>query len=125
MNAGSLRRALDWGWWLVMPAFALLVLRLDLERICAAPYELLPTVTTVPLFAWALSGLYLAAHAWVAAAWLVTALHADRMLPRWRIVRGLWGVRIWMIWLTLAIFALEYAPIPMWRIIGRRVLNCG
>jgi hypothetical protein len=125
MNAGPLRRALDWSWWLVMPAFAALVLRLDVERACAAPYELLPEITTVPLFAWALSALYLAGHAWLGAAWLVTALHADRMLPPWRSVRAYWIGRTWAIWLTLAIFALEYAPIPVWRILVRSVLRCG
>ena len=125
MTAGRLRRALAWSWWLVMPAFAALVLRLLVERMCAAPYELLPSVTTVPLLAWALSGLYLAAHAWLAAAWLVTALHADRMLPPWRVVREVWSGRLWVIWLTLAIFALEYGPIPLWRVLGRGVLRCG
>ena len=125
MSAGRLATTLRWSWWLVMPAFAVLVVRLDVERMCARPYELLPAATTQPSIAWALSTLYVAAHAWIAAAWLATALHADAILPSWQRARELWDGRAWLLWTTAAIFVLEYWPIPIWRALGRAIPGCG
>jgi hypothetical protein len=124
VTARAVRTALTWAWWLIMPPFAVLVLRLDVERACAAPYELLPVATSIPMLAWLLAGLYVAAHALLFASWLVTAIHADALVPPLATIRAVWGRQIWMLAVTAAIFVLEYWPVPLWRALGRHVLGC-
>jgi hypothetical protein len=124
MRSRALRTALTWAWWLIMPPFAILVLRLDAERACAAPYELLPAATSIPALAWLLAGVYVAAHALLFAAWLVTAAHADALVPTRQVVRQVWGRQTWMLVVTAAIFVLEYWPVPLWRALGRHVIGC-
>ncbi|MEO5821270.1 MAG: hypothetical protein ABIT71_12265, partial [Vicinamibacteraceae bacterium] len=102
-----------------MPPFAILVLRLDAERACAAPYELLPAATSIPALAWSIAAVYVAAHALLFAAWLVTAAHADALVPTWQVVRQLWGRQTWMLVVTVLIFVLEYWPVPFWQAVGR------
>jgi hypothetical protein len=107
-----------------MPPFAALVARLAFERICAAPYELLPTLTRLPQVAWGLAALYVAAHAWLAAAWLVTIEETGALIPGLPAVRTAWRGRLPLLLVACAIFAIEYAPIPIWKAIGR-TLSCG
>ena len=117
-------RAAAWlakGWWLVMPPFAVLVGRLTFERIWASPYELLSSATRVPLFAWLLAGLYVAAHAWMAGAYLVTVERTGALVPTLAAVRAAWRGHALKVLLAAAIFAVEYAPMPLWRAIGERV----
>jgi hypothetical protein len=124
MRARRLRTRLTWAWWLIMPPFAVLVARLDIERACAEPYELLPGAATVPWLAWSIAALYLAAHALLTAACLVTVLHAGTLAPSPRVIRTLWGRQLWMLIVTVLIFVLEYWPVPMWQALGRHVLGC-
>jgi hypothetical protein len=112
------------GWWLVMPPFAALVARLAFERSCAAPYELLPTLTRLPQAAWGLAALYVAAHAWLAAAYLVTIQETGALVPGLAAVRTARRGRLPLLLVACAIFAIEYAPISMWQAIGR-TLSCG
>jgi hypothetical protein len=107
------------GWWLLMPPFALLVARLTVERACAAPYELLPTTTSVPLLAWMLAGLYVGAHAWMAAAYLLTVERTGALIPTISAVRAAWRGQAVKLLLAAAVLATEYAPIPMWRAVGQ------
>jgi hypothetical protein len=125
MIGSAVRRRLTAAWWLIMPPFALLVLRLGSERACAAPYELLPAATSIPAVAWLLAALYVAAHGWLFAAWLGTAIEADALVPPLRTVRQIWGRQTWMVVATAAIFVVEYWPVPLWRALGRHVFGCG
>ncbi len=124
MMPPALRTALTWAWWLIMPPFALLVLRLDGERACAAPYELLPSATAIPALAWLLAALYVAAHALLVAGWMATSLCADALVPAAATVRLIWGRQTWMLGVTAAIFVLEYWPVPLWQALGRHVVGC-
>jgi hypothetical protein len=123
MMPPALRTALTWAWWLIMPPFAVLVVRLDAERACAAPYELLPTATAIPVLAWLLATLYVAAHALLFAGWLATSFCADALVPARSAVRRIWGRQTWMVVVTAAIFVLEYWPVPAWQALGR-VCGC-
>ena len=124
MVALTIRTTLTWSWWLIMPPFALLVLRFDAERACAAPYELLPTAGAIPALAWLLAALYVAAHALLVAGWLVTAIHSDALVPPLGTIRAVWGRQTWMLAVTVAIFVLEYWPVPAWQALGRHVIGC-
>ena len=124
MTSAAVRTTLTWAWWAIMPPFSLLVLRLDAERACAAPYELLPTATAIPALAWLLAALYVGAHALLFASWLVTAIHADAVLPPLATIRAVWGRQMWMLVVTAAIFVLEYWPVPLWQALGRHVVGC-
>jgi hypothetical protein len=112
-------------WWLVMPPFAGLVLRLVFERACAAPYELLPSLTSVPALASLVAALYLAAHAWMVAALLFTIERSGSLVPAIAGIRRIWQGRLTPLTLAIVLFAIEYAPVPFWQAVGQRVLRCG
>ena len=111
-------------WWSLIPPFAMLVARLCVDRLCGAPYELLPSATTVPILAWLLAGLYVAAHAWLVAAYLLTVEAAGALLPTWSALRTAWRGHLPKLVLATVIFAIEYAPVSLWRVIGN-MLDCG
>lgn len=121
MAVAAVRTALTWAWWLIVPPFAALVLRLSAERACAAPYELLPDATAIPALASMLAALYVAAHALLIASWLVTAVHADALLPPIRTIRAVWGRQTWMLFVIATLVVMEYWPVVFWRVIGRTV----
>lgn len=112
-------------WWVLVPAFAVLVIRLVYERGCAAPYELLPQLTTNALLAWPLASMYLAVHCWAVAAYLITVQATGTLLPSRAAAKSIWGSYWPMVLFTIAILALEYSPIPFWRWVGRSVAQCG
>ena len=121
-------RAATWlwrTWWLLMPPFGALVLRLAFERTCAAPYELLPSLTAVPALAWLFAGLYLAAHAWMAAALLFTIERGGSLVPTRAGIRRLWQGHLIQLTLAIVLFAIEYGPVPLWQAVGQRELRCG
>jgi hypothetical protein len=121
-------RAATWlsrAWWLLMPPFAGLVLRLVSERTCAAPYELLPSLTSIPALAWLVAGLYLGAHAWLAAAVLFTIERGGSLVPTVAGIRRIWQGHLIQLTLALVLFAIEYGPVPFWQAVGQRVLRCG
>jgi hypothetical protein len=118
----SVDRARVWlsrTWWLLIPPFAALVIRLTVERATASPTDLLPTLTRTPLIALALAALYLAAHAWLAAACLFTFERTGALAPSPSAVRAAWSGDFLKLVAALAILAIEYAPIPLWQAIGR------
>ena len=105
-------------WWVVFPVFAAIALRLAVERTCGDPYELMPALTSSARWAWPLALLYLAAHAWSVAAYLLTVARADTLLPPLAAWRRVWGGDVVKIVLMLAMLAIESAPIGLWRMIG-------
>jgi hypothetical protein len=114
-------RALWWPLWL---AFAALTVRLGIERGCRDPYDLLPAVVSNPAWAWPLALVYVAAHGWMAAAYLVTVASAGSVVPGWRTWRETWGRSVAMVLLMLAALAIEYAPGPLWRMV-MAAAGCG
>jgi hypothetical protein len=109
---------LKWSWWLLFPSFAALTLRLAVERMCAEPYDLLPALTSKTASAWPLAIVYVLAHVWMISAYLVTVSKTQALLPRPGAIRAVWGAGAARFILMLAAFAIEYAPVPMWRLVG-------
>ena len=124
MSGETARSWLVLAWWPIVPVFALLVARLVFERACASPYELLPDVTSNSLFAWPLAILYLGVHCWALTAYLVTAGATGTLVPGLTAARSTWGSHWPKIVFIAAVLALEYSPIPFWRLIGQTVLHC-
>ncbi len=110
---------LDRSWWIVWPAFAVLSVRLSVDRSCGDPAALLPGLTSDPLWAWPLALLYLVAHLWVCAAYAVTAARTGSLMPTGAAWRELWGSRPNRIALFVLVLAIEHAPAPVWRLAGR------
>jgi hypothetical protein len=105
-------------WWLLFPAFAVLTWRLDIERACANPYDLLPALTTNPVWAWPIALVYVLSHVWIVAVYVTTAVAAGTLRPsidRWR---GMWGRDLYKILVMAAVIAIEYAPLALWRWLG-------
>ena len=124
MNANRVALLLARLWWVLVPAFAVLVVRLVYERACRSPYELLGSVMSSSLYAWPLAILYLAAHCWAAAVYMITVERSGTLLPPVSAWRTVWG-RDWpKIFLTALVIIVEYWPIQFWRIVGRSVLGC-
>jgi hypothetical protein len=124
MNTSRVALLLARLWWVLVPPFAVLVVRLMYERACRSPYELLGNIMSNSIYAWPLAILYLGVHCWAAAAYVITVERSGTLAPAvagWRIV---WG-RDWpKILLTALVIVVEYWPVQFWRIVGRTVLGC-
>jgi hypothetical protein len=110
-------------WWALFPAFFALVCRLTIERACADPYDLLPALTSRPAWAWMFAVIYVLAHVWLVSAYLFTVAGSQSLLPSLSDWKAIWGARLSRVWLMLLAFAIEYAPVPIWRLIGA-ALHC-
>ena len=126
MTAPDATRAwLARAWWVLVPAFAILVARLVFERTCASPNDLLPTMTAVPLVAWGLATLYLGSHVWLAAAYVLTVERTGTLVPTWSLIRRAWDDDLLKVVVATVVVAVEYAPAPWLQAIGHRILHCG
>lgn len=121
-NHAALRRVLGAAWWLLFPCFTALVVRLAVERACSDPYDLLPALTSNPLWGWLIAIIYVASHLWMIAVYMLTASISDSLLPRFGL-RGIWGSDYVKILLMLSAFVLEYLPVTLWRLAGT-ALHC-
>lgn len=121
---GSAVTWLDRAWWIAWPALVILVARLALERACADPYRLLASLTSVPATAWPIALAYLGAHAWMFAAYAVTAVESDALWPSLAQARAVWRRGIVKIALMAVTLAVEYLPISLWRAVGTGVMGC-
>ena len=121
-NHAALRRVLGAAWWWLFPCFTVLVLRLVVERACSDPYDLLPALTSNPLWGWLIAIIYVASHLWMIAVYVLTASVADSLLPR-SVFRSFWGADSVKILLMLSAFVLEYLPVTLWRLAGA-ALHC-
>ncbi len=110
-------------WWILWPPFAALIVRLAMERACANPYDLLPAITSNPTWVSLLAALYVAPHLWLVAAYVVTVQMCDDLLPGPRALMAVWRTGWVRLALMAALFAVEYAPMPVWRFLGR-VVGC-
>jgi hypothetical protein len=111
-------------WWIVFPCFAALTARLAVERTCDDSYQLLSQATSHPSLAWLLALVYVSAHWWLLAAYLVTVRRTHTLLPTFQAGRMVWGNQSAKILLLLATLMLEYAPVSVWRAIGVRISSC-
>jgi hypothetical protein len=58
------------------------------------------------------------AHVWIVGAYVLTASRTQTLVPGVRLWNEIWGADARKLVLMLAAFAIEYAPIPIWRVIG-------
>ena len=105
-------------WWVVFPCFAGVVVRLAIERSCGAPYDLLPAVSAKPIFAWPIALVYVSAHAWILAVYLVTVADRQILVPAASDWRAIWKSDVGKLVLMVAMFSIEYAPMLLWRLIA-------
>ena len=119
MTRDEIQSALSTSWWIVFPCFSVLVVRLSAERACADPNNLLPALTGTPAGAWPLAAVYVAAHAWIVGAYLLTVSRTARLLPGPGAARGVWGRDAFKLFAIGLAFAMEYAPISLWRLAAR------
>jgi hypothetical protein len=113
MKPASIQSALTRSWWVLFPAFAVLVARLAVERTCGDPYDLLAALMPSPAIAWVLAGIYVIAHVWTISAYLVS-LDRGELLPGPATMQ--WGK--WKIYAMVGVLAIEYCPATLWRFVG-------
>ena len=114
------RRWIARTWWVVFPSFAVLTARLAAERTCDNSYQFLSQVTSHPSLGWMLAAIYVSAHWWLLAVYLVTVRRTGMLMPTVEGTRMVWGGHSAKIFLLLATLILEYAPVSIWRAIGER-----
>jgi len=123
VNHYVLRRGLGSIWWILFPCFAVLVLRLTVERTCADPYDLLPALTSNPKWGWLFAVVYVTSHAWLISVYMLTAASVDSLVPPRSAFRALWRADYVKVLLMTAVFAVEYLPVTMFRLAGA-ALHC-
>jgi hypothetical protein len=122
MTRARLQSILRTSWWVLFPAFAVLVARLTVDRICRDPYDLLPALTSSPATALLLAGIYVIAHAWIISAYLVSI---DReLVPKLANISRTWRRDSWRVYAMAAVFVIEYFPNTFWTFVGV-VTGCG
>lgn len=113
-----MNRRLGQAWWVLFPAFALLVARLAAERACANPYDLLPALTAQPALALSMACVYLAGHLWMVATYFVSVEASGRWWP----FAGSGSFRdrqqVAKLALMAGALAIEHAPLGVWRLVG-------
>jgi hypothetical protein len=107
-------RVLSVAWWIVCPAFLVVVLLFIRERACFDRHYLLPGVSVKPLLAWLVSGIYLTAHAWLIAAYGVTLTRTCALLPGLAAARAAWNGAWLKVVAMVGLFVLENAPAEIW-----------
>ena len=113
-----MERWLMWTWWFLFPSFALLTLVLSFERACRDPYNLLAAAASLPGTAWGLAAMYVLAHVWIVAAYLITVARTQDLLPSARAFRDAWSTDSLKVALMAAVVAIEYCPVRLWRLVG-------
>lgn len=108
---------------MLFPCFSVLVLRLTVERTCADPYDLLPALTSKPLWGWLLAIAYVTSHAWLISVYLLTAASVNSLVPSPSAFRTMWRADYVKVLLMTAVFVVEYLPITLWRFAGA-ALHC-
>jgi hypothetical protein len=116
-------RVLGIAWWIVCPAFFVVVMLFIRERACFDRHYLLPGVSVKPLLAWLVSGIYLTAHAWLIAAYAVTVMSTGALLPGIAAARTAWNGAWLKVLAMIGLFLLENAPAEIWIRIAR-VIGC-
>ena len=122
-NHDVLRHAFGRIWWILFPCFAVLVVRLTVERTCADPYDLLPALASNPLWGWPIAVVYVMSHAWLIGVYVLTAAFADSLLPPRSAFQSVWRADSMKVLLMAAAFVVEYLPVTLWRVVGA-ALHC-
>jgi hypothetical protein len=117
-------RLLRASWWIVFPAFLVVVMLFIRERACFDRHYLLPGVSVKPLLAWLVSGIYLTAHAWLIAACAVTLTRTGTLLPGLAAARAAWGGAWLKVLAMVGLFVVENAPAEIWIRLARP-FGCG
>ena len=114
--------ALRSSWWIIFPAFALLVARVSIDRACADPYNLLASAMTRPSTGWAIALIYVAAHVWMLSAYLRGVSATGDWRAAGALRRGTSG-ELWKAGMMGIVLAIEYVPVSLWRMVG--AATCG
>lgn len=114
ITSDRLWRVLSYSWWILFPAFLLLVARFSYERACMDPYELLRPLMRQQSLALAIAATYVGAHVWLVTVVLLVA----RMVSSGHGARG-WAVSVDVkevikILAMAAALALEQMPRAVW-----------
>lgn len=110
-------------WWVLFPSFVVLTFRLASERACGDPDNLLPGLMSKPWRGWAVALVYVAAHLWLVAAYLLPVAHTGEPFPGVRTLRSVWGKDTVKVLLLTAAVAIEFLPVSLWRLLGA-TLRC-
>jgi hypothetical protein len=119
-----LRAGIGASWWVLYPPFTVLAIRLAFERACGDPYDLMPAIASQPKWGWPLAVVYLLAHVWLLAVYLIWVRQTGCLTPGVGVRRSLWRTTNLKIILMLGTFVIEYLPMAIWRAAGRCCL-CG
>jgi hypothetical protein len=121
VRLAGVQSLLGTAWWGIFPCFAALTVRLAHDRACGHLYELLPGVTSSPSGTWPLAIIYVLAHIWILTAWVLYVLRSNELFPPVNALKHAWGRDERKVLLMAAVFAIEYAPMSVWHLLGRAV----
>src|SRR5262245_45883410 len=114
MTGSAARRLLARVWFVLFPAFVVLVLLLVIDRGCFDRPYITPSIGTKAAAVWPAAIVFVAAHCWIAAAYVLTAVGTDSLLPTLADARKLWGSDWRKIIGIAVVFAFGYAPAIIW-----------
>ena len=124
MTASASRRLLARIWFVLFPAFVVLVFFLVSDRGCFDRPYITPSIGTRAAVVWPAAMVYVAAHCWMAAAYVLTVIGTDSLLPTLADARKLWGSDWRKIVGIAVVFAFGYSPAIIWVRLSR-MTGCG
>jgi hypothetical protein len=115
----AVRDALAVSWWAIFPLFTGLVATSVYERAVLQPQELWLWLWHRPVAALLVGAIYVTAH-WWCLAWYLLAVHrTQRPIPSPRDLMDACGPYAWRLAALLTVLAVEYSPVTLWRWILR------
>jgi hypothetical protein len=114
-----IKRWLLLAWFAIFPAFTLLVARTLYERAVLRLPELWPWLKQRPTAAFLAGAIYVSAHWWCLAWYLLAVRRTQRPVPTMAQLVDECRPYLPIVIAMLLILAIEYSPITIWRLLAR------
>jgi hypothetical protein len=115
MMPNRMRDVLALTWWAIFPLFTGLVAVSLYERAVLQPPDLWPWLWHRPVVALFVGLLYVSAHWWCLAWYLLAVKRTQRPVPALRDLMEECGPHAWRVVALLTVLAVEYSPVSIWR----------
>jgi hypothetical protein len=114
-SSRAVRDALAASWWGIFPLFTALVAVSLYERAALQLRELWPWLWHRPVAALFVGVIYVGAHWWCLAWYLLAVRRTQRPIPTPRDLMEECGPHAWRVVALLTVLVVEYSPVTLWR----------
>jgi hypothetical protein len=114
----SLRRVVGVSWWLIWPAFTVIITAATFDRACRDAFDVLPALSPHPLAASGAAAIWILAHIWLGLVLVLASAQTDESTTFLNAVRTTWPAQFTKICLMAAMVIAAYLPVTLLRAAG-------